>query len=44
MSKLTAFTHPVVVEILNFDSLGPLKSCGGRMNVSRAYTLKKEDG
>jgi len=37
------FVHPVV-EILNFDSFGPLKSCGGSMHVSHAYTLKKTVG
>jgi len=37
------FFHPGVVEILNFDSFGPLKSCGGwgRMHASHAYTLRK---
>jgi len=29
MSKLMVFSHPEIVEILNFDSFGPLKSCGG---------------
>ena len=29
MSKLMGFVHPEIVEILNFDSFGPLKSRGG---------------
>jgi hypothetical protein len=33
--------HPGVVEILNFDSFGPFKSCGARMHGSQAYTLRK---
>jgi hypothetical protein len=40
MSKLIGFVHPAM-EILNFGSFGPLKSCGGSMHVSRAYILKK---
>jgi len=35
------FVQPGVVEMLNFDSFGPLKSCGGKMHVSHAYTLRK---
>jgi len=30
-----------VVEVLIFDSFGPLISCRGRMHVSHAYTLRK---
>ena len=29
------FVHPEVVEILNFDSFGPLKSCRGGCMVIR---------
>jgi hypothetical protein len=31
MSKLMGFVHPEVIEILNFESFGPHKSCGARM-------------
>jgi hypothetical protein len=41
MSKLTGFIHLAVAEILNFDSLGNLKFCGGRMHGSHAHTLRK---
>jgi len=29
VSKLRGIVHPGVVDILNFDSFGSLKSCGG---------------
>ena len=29
----------IIVEISKFDSFRPLKSCGGRMNDSKKYTL-----
>jgi len=32
------------VEILNFDSLGHLKSCGERTHGSNAYTLLSKTG
>jgi hypothetical protein len=35
MSKLMGFVQPEVVEILNFYSFGPLKSCGGGCVVVR---------
>jgi hypothetical protein len=40
--NINSFFHPGVVEILNFDSFGPLKSCeGGGVVVhgNQAYTL-----
>lgn len=33
------FFYPTVVEILNFDTLGPLRTCGDMTHVSHAYTL-----
>ena len=38
------FFHPGVVEISNFDSFKPPKSCGGgggRVHASDAYALRK---
>jgi hypothetical protein len=40
MSKLKGFVNPGVVEILNFDSFGPHKSCGRRMQGSQAHAIK----
>ena len=41
MSELMGIVHPRVVEILNFDSFGPLKSGEGRMHVNHACTIRK---
>jgi len=38
------FVYPGAVEVLNFDSFGPLISCRGRIHVSHAYTLRKTGG
>jgi hypothetical protein len=38
------FFHPGVVEILNTEGFGPLKSCGWRMNFSQTYTLRRALG
>jgi hypothetical protein len=42
MSKLMVFVHSGAEDILNFDRFGPLKSCGVRIHVSHAYTLRKK--
>jgi hypothetical protein len=35
MSKLMSFVHSEIVESVNFDSCGPLKSCGCELMVVR---------
>jgi len=41
MSKLMGLVHSEIVDFLNTNSFRPLKSCGGRMDGSQAYTLRK---
>lgn len=38
--KINGLGHSEVVDILKFDSFGTLKSCGGRMHGSQAYTIR----